>query len=345
MTNPQAGWYDDGTGRTRYWDGAAWTDQFAPTEAISGSLGTNDVPQVAGEPIIAQATSVDAPASLPLGSTAATPPAPPTPTHEGAPLSAAPTVETSGSRNVLGIIGVVAAAVGFILACVPGALIVGWVLLPIGFILSIVALFLKGPKGLAITGLILSVVGTIVGFVVFFAVVGNSFNEAFGSDVAVTSSPSASADEEETEPSEAAAEVGTRENPAAIGSTISSDDFDVVINSVQFNQNDAVLAANPVNQAPPAGTAYAVINATITYKGADSAYAAYVGLDFVTDAGNVVSPSDTFAVAPDPSFGLDELYKGASSTGNQVLAVPADGAGLVRVRPGMLADEVFVSVK
>ncbi|MBW8761110.1 MAG: DUF2510 domain-containing protein, partial [Microbacterium sp.] len=26
----QAGWYDDGSGRQRWWDGERWTDDFAP---------------------------------------------------------------------------------------------------------------------------------------------------------------------------------------------------------------------------------------------------------------------------------------------------------------------------
>lgn len=38
------------------------------------------------------------------------------------------------------------AIVGFIFACIPGALIVGWLLLPIAFILGIVAVFLKGGE-------------------------------------------------------------------------------------------------------------------------------------------------------------------------------------------------------
>lgn len=37
MTNAQAGWYDDGSGRTRYWDGVAWTEHFAPTDPIAGT--------------------------------------------------------------------------------------------------------------------------------------------------------------------------------------------------------------------------------------------------------------------------------------------------------------------
>ena len=76
------------------------------------------------------------------------------------------------ARNVLALVALITSIVGFIFACMPGALIVGWILLPIGFILGIVSLFLKGRgKALGVAGLIISVVGTIVAAVVFFAVI------------------------------------------------------------------------------------------------------------------------------------------------------------------------------
>lgn len=35
MTTPtQAGWYPDGSGSTRWWDGQRWTDQVQPTTAV-----------------------------------------------------------------------------------------------------------------------------------------------------------------------------------------------------------------------------------------------------------------------------------------------------------------------
>lgn len=88
------------------------------------------------------------------------------------------------SRNILGIVALALAAVGFIFACIPGALIVGWILLPIAFILGIVALFQKDkPKWQGVTAIIVSVVGTIIGVVVFFVVVATAFNSAFDDTV------------------------------------------------------------------------------------------------------------------------------------------------------------------
>ena len=92
---------------------------------------------------------------------------------------------------MVGLIALITAVLGFIFACVPGALIVGWVLLPIAFILALVSLFVKDkPKGMGIAALIVSVVGTIVGFVVFFAVVGSSVDNAFGSGDTTVAPPS-----------------------------------------------------------------------------------------------------------------------------------------------------------
>ncbi|QNA93053.1 MULTISPECIES: DUF2510 domain-containing protein [unclassified Microbacterium] len=33
MTTTPAGWYDDGSGRQRWWDGQQWTEHFAPDAA------------------------------------------------------------------------------------------------------------------------------------------------------------------------------------------------------------------------------------------------------------------------------------------------------------------------
>lgn len=39
MTNPQAGWYDDGSGAMRWWDGSAWTEQVQPKASGAPGIG------------------------------------------------------------------------------------------------------------------------------------------------------------------------------------------------------------------------------------------------------------------------------------------------------------------
>ena len=100
----------------------------------------------------------------------------PTQTHPPGPTKA------KKPRNVLGLIALITAALGFIFACIPGALIVGWILLPIAFVLALVSLFIKDKaKWMGITALIVSIVGTIVGFTVFFSVLATSVDDAIGS--------------------------------------------------------------------------------------------------------------------------------------------------------------------
>jgi len=247
---------------------------------------------------------------------------------------------------VLALVAIIVSVVGFIFACVPGALLVGWILLPIAFVLALVSLFLKGRgKGLGIAALIVSIVGTIVGAVVFFSVVSDSFEESFGgTDVSVEDPAASDESAGEAAPEAPASADGSRDNPVAIGSSISSADWTVVVNSVNPDGNAAVAEANQFNEAAPAGSHYELVNYTVTYNGADSSYAAEVTVDMVTASGNVVNGFDSMAVLSD-SFGFDELFAGASSTGSAAFVVPDGESPLVRVQPGILADEVFVNTK
>ncbi|MFZ4892973.1 DUF4190 domain-containing protein [Plantibacter sp. Mn2098] len=245
-------------------------------------------------------------------------------------------------RNVLALISLIVAVVGFIFACIPGALILGWILLPIAFILSLVSLFLKGTgKGLGIAGLIVSVIGTIVGIIVFFAVVSASFTDAFGSGATTVDSSSAPEQTTDAAAADAVAGEGTRENPVAIGSSISSDDWTVVINSFTTDGNAVVAEANSFNTPAPAGSHYEIVNYTVTYTGKDSAVTALVSVDAVTSAGNVINSFDSIVSLGD-SFGFDELFTGASATGSAAFLVPDGETVLLRVRPGVMADAIFV---
>ncbi|QUB99144.1 DUF2510 domain-containing protein [Cellulosimicrobium cellulans] len=328
--SPAPGWYDDGsgTGVQRYWDGSSWTQHTIPAPQNQPAAPGTGYGAPGGD---ASAAAYGA-------------------AYPGA------TTTTARTVHPLGWVALAAAVVGFVFACIPGALIIGWVLLPIAFILSIIGFFVQGKKWPVVTALVLSVVGTIVGFVVFFTVVSDSVDEAFGgSDVTVTTpdaEDSAPAEDEGAEEGtetdteqEAASEPGSRDNPVPLGSVISGDDFDVTINSVQLDATDAVMAPDLYNEPAPEGFTYALVNATITYTGAESDWAAAVNIDYVASTGEVLDATDVFAMPPEPLLGHDELYTGGTTSGNTVIAVPAGDTGLLRVRPGPFADAVFVATQ
>lgn len=265
-----------------------------------------------------------------------------------------PATETQAQkkRNVIGIIALVIAILGTILACTPGAAILGWILLPFGFVLGLVGLFISGTsKATAIAAVIISILGTIAGVIFFIAVIDSAVSDAFGPGDVTVSSPDSnpagiagiagiagdagSADSAQTD------SVGTRESPARIGDTLSSGNWEVVVNSFTRNATAEVMAANMFNDPPPAGAQYALANITATYQGADSGNASSIGMSWVSDAGNVVRWYDNPAVTPDPLEG--ELYNGASLTGNLKVAIPEIETGLIRLDIGF-GTEIFVDV-
>ena len=269
--------------------------------------------------------------------------APPTGTIPAGIPAAPEAPKTKKRRNVVGLIALITAVAGFIFAVMPGAMIMGWVLLPIAFVLGIVALFVKGRKGTGIAAVILSIVGTIAGVIAFTAVVGNAVDDAFGSGdttVVVEEQTDAAATEGEEEVAVEAAQ-GSRENPFPLNSTISSDDWTVTVNSFTADANQVVADAGSYNEAAPAGSHYSTVNYTVTYTGDESSYAAEVSVALVLSSGEVVNSYDNIVLLTD-SMGIDELYNGGTATGSVAFLVPDGAEFSIRVAPGMFADDVFV---
>ena len=134
-----AGWYDDGSGRQRWWDGGRWTDDFAPALGAVGQSSPSGRVSPAGR--VASAGPVSSAGSLSLSK------------GPGAP--------------VLGFVGLGLAVLGTVLACIPAVFGIGVVVLVAAFVVSFIGLFRKGAaKWPSIVGMILSVVGGVVGAVV-----------------------------------------------------------------------------------------------------------------------------------------------------------------------------------
>lgn len=259
-------------------------------------------------------------------------------------------------RNTLGIVALIVAIVGFIFAVIPGALILGWVLLPISFILAIVSLVMKDKKrGAGLTALIISIVGTILGVIVFVGVVGSSFEEAFSEETQVQTpenSQEAEATMDETaEPVDAApadTDQGTRDNPLAIGSTITTDEWELTVNSVNLDAAAELAGGNMFNEPPAEGNVQILINVTATYMGSDPEGATpWASVKYVSPSGNTFDSTDTFLVAENSLDRMKTLYEGASTTGDVALEVPSDGLieGTLRVSPDLFADDKFFAMQ
>lgn len=253
--------------------------------------------------------------------------------------------------NVLGLIALVLAVLGFTFACVPGALILGWVLLPIAFILSLVSLFLQHKsKWMGVTALVLSVVGTIVGVLVFIFLMGSAFDEAFTGDGATVTQPGASTNAGKQEAEQGAdSDNGSRSQPYPVGSIIEEGDWRVVVNSVELDASPALQAENPYNEPPAEGKQYVMVNYSVTYLGKDPNGQAALGstVAYVTPEGNTINSFDKTVVAPDAFDPVKALYEGATETGNVVFEVPSSSAnkGVLAVQSDLMdQDKVFVAV-
>lgn len=186
MTTP-AGWYDDGSGNRRWWDGLRWTEHVvtghpAAVTEPEVTTSTAEEAQVATDsPAPAAATDLEpAPFAPPYTLAHQMPATPAYPAatagtassngaisapYGGYPAASWPTTPTPQARPgvpVVGIIGLAAAVIGVVCACIPVIAIVGWALLAVGFVMSLVSLFLRGRKWPGITGLAVAVIGAVL---------------------------------------------------------------------------------------------------------------------------------------------------------------------------------------
>lgn len=230
MTTP-AGWYDDGSGRQRWWDGQQWTENFAPETGTPESAATEagtaesaaDVAATdvaAGEPAAADVAAADQAAvesqtsaypTYPVADSAqpaagypgAAPAYPGAGAPAGYPATSSyaqqPVPEGPKKLSILGLVGLGLSVLGTILVFIPVVGFVGFILLAAGFVVSIVSLFLKGKKWPGIAGLSLAVVGTIIGIIMAFVYL---FAIAQGVSSEIDNLPSSSPSIEATEPSD-----------------------------------------------------------------------------------------------------------------------------------------------
>ena len=268
---------------------------------------------------------------------------PGTPTAGGAltPPMTPPTAPQAPAKqkNTLGLIALIVGLVGFVFACVPGALVVGWVLLPIAFVLGVVGLLQSGKtKGTSTAAVIVSIVGTVVGVVVFATVVGDAVSDAFsepGLSAAPASPPAAGSRGGDT--------AGSRDNPLPIGEAVRNADWTITLGTPREAWAE-IEAENQFNEPPPAGMQFWIVPVTATYTGDKTGHADFeVTVKFVGSDNRTYD--DRCGVIPDSIDDVGELYQGGVAQGNRCLAVPAGADGLWTVSTGFTGKPVFFTAR
>lgn len=238
-------------------------------------------------------------------------------------------------RNTLGIVAVGLAGLGILLACVPGIMPLGWIVLLIAFVLSLVAVTSTHKRtGVAIAGIGASLGGVLVAAIAFVVATGVSPTSVLSDDDEVVASSEAGGS------SANGSAAGSRENPAAPGDTVTVGDWEIVVNSFDRDATEQVMGTNQFNDPPPTGSQWALVDLTATYVGDELGTTTFIGVSYVTEDGTVIHWYDHVAVVPHALNG--ELYPGGTATGNVGIAVPQGDEGLLCLGTQGQTELVFV---
>jgi Na+-transporting methylmalonyl-CoA/oxaloacetate decarboxylase gamma subunit len=269
------------------------------------------------------------------------------------PPYAAPAPAARG-KNGFGLAALIIGIVALIGAFIPVVNYVSGFIAFVGLALGIVGLVLKNRvKGMAIAGTVTSGVALVLSIVLAIAYsvwfLGELENE-IGNDFSTSSErPVAEAPVTDEEETDAEAAVGTRENPAPIGTTVvltgtGGDAYEITLGAPTLNASEAVVAANMFNDEPEAGFQYAMVPVTVAYTGSATGNPWIdIEVEFVSAAGTTHRQMDTMSVAPEPRFmDINELHPGGSGTGNIAIMIPTEDAelGTWAISP-LFGDETF----
>lgn len=263
----------------------------------------------------------------------------------------------------LAIAALVLGIVSLILAFIPLINVLAGIAAVVGLILAIVAIFQKGKKkGVALGGLITTSLALVMSFVMGFVYTNafvESVDEAFeetgvvdSSEVDEPATDDGSASEDSSAADVQPSDQGTRDNPLPLGSTVTLDglgeaEWEVTVGPSTLDATEAVIAENMFNDPPEDGFQYALLSLTATYIGSESGTPSFdLMYSYVSSAGTTHETFDSFAVAPDPLSDINELYPGASGTGNILIAIPSDDpSGGVWKVGAFLGSEYFFAAE
>lgn len=250
-------------------------------------------------------------------------------------VDATPPKPKSGLTLAALIVGIVA----IVCAVIPGLSFIAFLPAITAAVLGIVGLVSKAPgRGKALTGVILGPVALLIAIIVSVGVIAGGV----GSTVDEARPDSAVDEPAKPQPVEATPDLGTRQNPSPAGSTIEISDnsgpvWQVQLGAANLNAGDVVAAENMFNDAADAGFQYVLLPVTYTYVGSTSGTPWLdVDIEYVSAAGT--THTQEFVVIPNSFTDINEMYNGATATGNILFMVPS-----VDVELGAFAISTFMS--
>jgi hypothetical protein len=304
MSNP-AGWYDDGSGRRRWWDGARWTDHYEP-EATA-------------------ATAV-------LPGTATGQGSQTVPAHPVAPAPAPPAPSGATSPRGLAITALIVGIVAFLTGLIP---VVGVLLGVVAVVFAVIALVRRQPKALAIIAIVLGGIAAVtsVATTAGLATIASNAPRPAPVETEASSAPAPAESDEAEEPSEEAAPPsadGSAANPMpqpyVAEGLFGGEKYSLTARVANPSANAQVAEWNMYNKEAPAGFKYVIVEMTMTGidpDGVEPSLATF-DLQLATAEGNRYD-EEMFTVfgegMPSMSSG-PTLYPGNAFTGYSAYIVP-----------------------
>ncbi|WP_309620743.1 DUF4190 domain-containing protein [Salinibacterium sp.] len=253
------------------------------------------------------------------------------------PPLAAPSVETppqtplssKPSSGKVAVAALVLGIVAFVCAIIPGLSFVAFLPAFAALVFGIVALATGAPgRGKAITGVILGPIAVLVAIIVSVTAIASGIGSSVDVAKPVGDPSTAESTEPITEPVEAepTEKSGSRENPAAAGSVIEITDnsgpvWQVQIGAANLNAGDVIAAENQFNAAADAGSQYVLVPVTYTYVGSTSG-TPWIDIDIEFVSAGGTTHTQEFIVIPTSITDINEMYSGATATGNIVVMAP-----------------------
>lgn len=270
------------------------------------------------------------------------------------PPPAAPAPEARG-KNGLATASLIIGILALLGAFIPFVNYASGLLATVGAVLGLVAVLQKARRnGTAVAGLIISVIAIVLSVtmaVAYTAGFAASVADSVGSVSVDEPADDAAADEPAAKPDDAA--VGTRENPAPLGTLIDVKEsgqpvWEITPGKAVLDANAIIAAENQFNDVPDAGMVWAMLPLTIKYVGTETGNPFVdISVKFVSSAGTTHEQFDKSAVTPNDLTNLNEMYPGASATGNVAIMIPiADAAaGTWAVAGSMFGEDFFFAAQ